>query len=79
MVDGKWITDPQARATVPNPFGGLNSVLKVVMQPIKEWSVTGAIRQLTAKRTISHLSSGIAGATTKGAVDGASEKSRPNV
>jgi len=29
VVDGKWIPDPQARETVPNPFGGMNSVLKV--------------------------------------------------
>ena len=29
VVDGQWIPDPRARETVPNPFGGLNSVLKV--------------------------------------------------
>jgi 1,4-alpha-glucan branching enzyme len=29
VVDGKWIPDPLARETVPNPFGGRNSVLKV--------------------------------------------------
>jgi 1,4-alpha-glucan branching enzyme len=29
VVDGKWMPDPLARETVPNPFGGVNSVLKV--------------------------------------------------
>lgn len=29
VVDGKWVTDPFAPATVPNPFGGMNSVITV--------------------------------------------------
>ena len=29
VVDGQWIPDPLARESVPNPFGGRNSVLKV--------------------------------------------------
>src|ERR1039458_10262622 len=29
IVDGQWIPDPLARETVPNPFGGRNSILKV--------------------------------------------------
>ena len=29
VVDGEWMADPQGRETAPNPFGGLNSVLKV--------------------------------------------------
>ena len=29
VVDGKWMPDPRARETVPNPFGGSNSILKV--------------------------------------------------
>jgi 1,4-alpha-glucan branching enzyme len=29
VVDGQWIPDPLAKETVPNPFGGRNSVLKV--------------------------------------------------
>jgi len=29
VVDGQWMPDPLARETVPNPFGGRNSVLKV--------------------------------------------------
>jgi 1,4-alpha-glucan branching enzyme len=28
VVDGQWIADPLAKETVPNPFGGVNSVLK---------------------------------------------------
>jgi len=28
-VDGQWMPDPLARETVPNPFGGRNSILKV--------------------------------------------------
>jgi 1,4-alpha-glucan branching enzyme len=31
VVDGcKWVTDPQVGETRPNPFGGSNSVLKIL-------------------------------------------------
>ena len=33
VVDGKWMPDPLARETVPNPFGGRNSVLNVASSP----------------------------------------------
>jgi 1,4-alpha-glucan branching enzyme len=33
VVDGKWIPDPDARETVPNPYGGRNSILKVATSP----------------------------------------------
>jgi len=33
VVDGKWMPDPRARETVPNPFGGRNSILKVAESP----------------------------------------------
>lgn len=33
VVDGEWMPDPLARETVPNPFGGRNSVLKVAVSP----------------------------------------------
>jgi 1,4-alpha-glucan branching enzyme len=33
VVDGEWIPDPQALETVPNPFGGRNSVLRVADSP----------------------------------------------
>jgi 1,4-alpha-glucan branching enzyme len=33
VVDGQWMPDPRAGATVPNPFGGKNSVLKVAPTP----------------------------------------------
>lgn len=29
VVDGEWQADPLAHQTVPNPFGGRNSLLKV--------------------------------------------------
>ena len=29
IVDGKWMPDPKATETTPNPFGEMNSVLKV--------------------------------------------------
>ena len=29
VVDGQWMPDPMARDTVPNPYGGRNSVLNV--------------------------------------------------
>lgn len=30
IVDGQWMADPLARESVPNPFGGRNSVLQVL-------------------------------------------------
>ena len=33
VVDGQWITDPLARESVPNPFGGRNSILEVADSP----------------------------------------------
>lgn len=29
VVDGQWLPDPNADESVPNPFGGRNSVLRV--------------------------------------------------
>ena len=29
VVDGQWTPDPKATETVPNPFGGVNSVRRV--------------------------------------------------
>ncbi|MBE0541813.1 MAG: glycogen-binding domain-containing protein [Verrucomicrobia bacterium] len=29
VVDGAWMADPLAKETVANPFGGVNSVLRV--------------------------------------------------
>jgi len=31
VVDGHWMPDPQAKESVPNPFGGRNSVLTVTV------------------------------------------------
>ena len=33
VVDGQWMPDPQARESVPNPFGGRNSILIVSDSP----------------------------------------------
>jgi len=33
VVDGQWMPDPRAMDTVPNPFGGRNSVLRVTGPP----------------------------------------------
>jgi 1,4-alpha-glucan branching enzyme len=33
VVDGQWMPDPLAKETVPNPFGGRNSVLNVASSP----------------------------------------------
>jgi 1,4-alpha-glucan branching enzyme len=33
VVDGQWMPDPLARESVPNPFGGRNSILKVASSP----------------------------------------------
>jgi 1,4-alpha-glucan branching enzyme len=33
VVDGRWIADPLATESVPNPFGGRNSLLKVASPP----------------------------------------------
>ncbi len=33
IVDGKWMPDPLAQESVPNPFGGRNSVLKLACSP----------------------------------------------
>lgn len=29
VVDGQWVSDPKAAASVPNPFGSTNGVIKV--------------------------------------------------
>ncbi len=29
VVDGRWLADPLAQGTTPNPFGGVNSVVTV--------------------------------------------------
>ena len=33
VVDGQWMPDPLARESVPNPFGGRNSILQVATSP----------------------------------------------
>ena len=41
VVDGEWIPDPSGKETTPNPYGGLNSVLKVKDEPV-DIAVNGA-------------------------------------
>ncbi len=37
VVDGRWINDPQAAKSTPNPYGGRNSLLEVAWNnPAKE-------------------------------------------
>ena len=31
VVEDAWLCDPLAQETVPNPFGGLNSILRVAV------------------------------------------------
>jgi 1,4-alpha-glucan branching enzyme len=33
VVDGQWMPDPHASESVPNPYGGRNSLLKVASSP----------------------------------------------
>ena len=33
VVDGQWMPDPKAHESVPNPFGGRNSILTVADSP----------------------------------------------
>lgn len=33
IADGHWMPDPLAKESVPNPFGGENSILKVASSP----------------------------------------------
>jgi 1,4-alpha-glucan branching enzyme len=42
VVDGQWIADPLAPESVPNPFGGRNSLLKVARSPEASLFVRGA-------------------------------------
>lgn len=41
VVDGEWMPDPLGSETSPNPFGGLNSVLKVE-GPLNSEDIAGA-------------------------------------
>ena len=30
VVDGEWMADPRAAESAPNPFGGLNSIVRIL-------------------------------------------------
>jgi 1,4-alpha-glucan branching enzyme len=47
VVDGEWMADPLAKETVPNPFGGRNSILRVTRSEglaVKPNAITGAAK-----------------------------------
>ena len=47
VVDGVWMPDPRAIETVPNPFGGVNSVLKT--EEMRELTMWAAALQKTSR------------------------------
>lgn len=49
VVDGQWRPDPLAIESVPNPFGGRNSILKVTTSP--EAAHRAKARDLPMKKT----------------------------
>ena len=49
VVDGHWLPDPRAKESVPNPFGGRNSVLTVAVSPPQ--SRTAGPENLPRKKT----------------------------
>jgi len=49
VVDGQWMSDPLAKETVPNPFGGRNSVLQVAV-PAEATHLADAASVTTEKR-----------------------------
>ena len=32
VVDGQWMPDPKAQESMPNPYGGVNSILRVAAE-----------------------------------------------
>jgi 1,4-alpha-glucan branching enzyme len=49
VVDGQWMPDPLALKTVPNPYGGKNSILNVARSP--EAAHRAAAQNLPLKNT----------------------------
>jgi 1,4-alpha-glucan branching enzyme len=65
VVDGQWMPDPQARESVPNPFGGRNSILKVASSPevahltaAENSPLTNVIKQQTPKNEQTNTGNG---------------------
>lgn len=53
VVDGRWINDPQAVKSTPNPLGGRNSVLVVEQNNTKSGTTSSRVTpcaKLTVKR-----------------------------
>lgn len=55
VVDGQWRPDPAARETVPNPFGGRNSVLRVATSPAAAHRADATTRPLINEPNTGHL------------------------
>jgi 1,4-alpha-glucan branching enzyme len=57
VVDGQWMPDPLARESVPNPYGGQNSILKVATSPeaAHRADATDLVLQNTNKRKIPRI------------------------
>lgn len=51
VVDGQWIDDPAAKATVPNSFGGNNAVLVVVDATDKEGGSPAPAKLQSSRRS----------------------------
>ena len=49
VVDGLWMPDPLASESVPNPFGGRNSVRRVLGSPVTEDFTETALSSLNNK------------------------------
>ncbi|MEI6355917.1 MAG: glycogen-binding domain-containing protein [Verrucomicrobiota bacterium] len=49
VADGAWMADPGNPRVVPNPFGGLNSVIEVLPPPVAR---TPSSRRSQPKRTL---------------------------
>lgn len=49
IVDGQWMPDPLAHESVPNPFGGRNSILKVFASPEEKHMSDAALIPLDNK------------------------------
>ena len=43
VVDGRWINDPQAVKSTPNPYGGRNSVLVVEQNKTKSGTTSSRV------------------------------------
>ena len=50
VADGRWLPDPSTKETVPNPFGGVNSLLTVPIQRTAVDETTTSLRRRDLRR-----------------------------